>query len=256
MIEAPHKCLFCLSCDGPFTATEHPIPESLGNDDLTLDPGFVCDPCNQYFGSKVEGPAVNSPPFGIERVACDIKTKKGKHPKFERYPPVSLFPTSFLDRVIIVASKDYWSWIEKTACLVPPRAPRDDLQTSRLLIKMGLELLLLGDGPNPYESRFNASRSFARFALPGSAWQISCGLYPRKQDLLIAEREDEIGSIITHQIYQYSIGIMQSGDVIFCFVYRTHVFGVNLIQPSIQEYVEGFNPLNEFRLEKIQVVVR
>jgi len=29
----PYKCLFCLEQEVPFTRVEHPIPESLGNDD-------------------------------------------------------------------------------------------------------------------------------------------------------------------------------------------------------------------------------
>lgn len=75
-----NKCLFCLKSDVPFKKIEHIIPESLGNDDFTLEPGFVCDFCNQYFGSKVESYVLNIPPFNIERVATIVKTKKGNVP--------------------------------------------------------------------------------------------------------------------------------------------------------------------------------
>jgi hypothetical protein len=74
----PFDCLFCRSTAGPFNRIEHPIPESLGNDDLTLAKGFVCDPCNQYFGSKIEQRVLAAPPFNIERTAQAIPTKKGK----------------------------------------------------------------------------------------------------------------------------------------------------------------------------------
>jgi len=47
------KCIFCLSENSSFSKEEHIIPESLGGEEI-LPKGFVCDRCNQYFGTKVE----------------------------------------------------------------------------------------------------------------------------------------------------------------------------------------------------------
>ena len=82
MREPPFKCLFCGTTQGSFESIEHPIPESMGNDDTFLPKGFVCDSCNQYFGSKVEQSIMASPPFNLERVAASIKTKKHRYAKY------------------------------------------------------------------------------------------------------------------------------------------------------------------------------
>src|SRR5260370_11045731 len=79
----PYQCLFCRQNDSfDFTRVEHPIPESLGNDNETLPAGFVCDTCNQYFGSKIEARMLAAPPFNIERTAQAIRTKKRKLPTY------------------------------------------------------------------------------------------------------------------------------------------------------------------------------
>ena len=36
-------CLFCRRGDGGWTSREHVIPESMGNTELILPPGVVCD---------------------------------------------------------------------------------------------------------------------------------------------------------------------------------------------------------------------
>lgn len=242
------KCLFCLSSKAPFTHVEHPIPESLGNDDFSLPAGFVCDPCNQYFGSKIEGFVINAPPFGIERVRSNIKTKKGRNPKFEFLPHVGIYSTDFQDQVILFASADYWAFLSKSSRLLLPHSSFDDFLLVRFLLKVGLELLLTADTLDPYGPRFNKARSFSRSPATKSRWQIGYALYPRKEDLVISEREDEISPLITHQLYQYSIGEMATGEVIFSFMYHTHIFACNLSQPSLKEYVEGFNRLNDFKM--------
>lgn len=244
----PFKCLFCLETTGPFVHVEHPIPESLGNDDLFIEPGFVCDTCNQYFGVKVENSVLSTPPFGIERVRADVKTKKGKHPLFLSPPHIQLYPTSFKDKVILVASPEYWNFLQKNSLLLLPHSEKNDVLIVRLLLKMGLELLLLDDQLDPYNSQFNSARKFARSPVIGSSWQMAYGIYPNQEDLVISQREDEISPLVTHQLYQYQIGIMQSGDVIFSFMYAVHIFVCNLMRPSIVEYTDGFNRLNSFAL--------
>jgi hypothetical protein len=248
----PFKCLFCLSATALFTRVEHPIPESLGNDDLILEPGFVCDACNQYFGTKVESPVISAPPFGVERVRSDVKTKKGKHPVFKSPPHIDLYPTGFKDKVILAASPQYWKFMQKKRYLLLPNSPRNDVLIVRFLLKVGLELLLTADGLDPYSSQFDNARTFARSPFVGAMWKMAYGVYPRQDDLILSERTDEIGPVLTHQLYQWEMGVMGSGDVTLCFVYAAHVFACNLSRPSISEYVNGFNSLNDFKLEVIE----
>lgn len=58
--DTPFKCIFCLRSDRTFCSTEHVIPQSLGNDELVLPVGWVCDSCNQHFGTEIEAKALHS----------------------------------------------------------------------------------------------------------------------------------------------------------------------------------------------------
>src|SRR5919202_6972188 len=80
---APFLCRFCRQPDGPFNAVEHPIPESLGNDDLIIPRGWICDSCNHYFGAKVEQKAAALPPFSIERSLFSVPSKKRQLPRHQ-----------------------------------------------------------------------------------------------------------------------------------------------------------------------------
>lgn len=246
-------CLFCLERNVPFTKVEHIIPESLGNDDLYLPPGYICDLCNNYFGIKVENHVLNSPPFSVERTAAAITTKKGKYPNFEIAPGLSGYSTGKLNTISIKQSQEKNYHLElldlffNKKAIVLPHKNNGYLQIIRMLIKMGLELLLYSD-INPYSVQFNKSRRFSRFADPGVGWQLAYGQYPNRDDLVVSVREDEISPLITYQVYEYSLGKLINGDICLCFMYRTHMFACNLCKPSIDEYVTDFNSNNTFRL--------
>lgn len=262
MIEPPFKCLFCLSSKEPFYRVEHPIPESLGNDDFFLEPGFVCDPCNQYFGSKIEQKVLDAPPFAMERTAAAVKTKKGKLPKFRHNADLSLFATGYKDRIIFAASPSEYLGVDAKHLLYDSGGnlllklspdSKDDFYTIRLLLKIGLELLLCTTDVNPYDPIFDSAREYARYASPGTSWEMGYAVYPRREDLNISQRVDEYGPLVTHQLYQYELGRMFSGDCDFCFVYRQHIFACNLSSPSLTEYITGFNSMNQMRMTRIVV---
>src|SRR5258707_551446 len=103
----PHKCLFCLQTEVLFTRLEHPIPESLGNDEWVLPRGYVCDRCNQYFGSKVENRVINEPPFVMERLSFVVKSKKGRVPIYKAGPGLRLLSSGSADTALIHAEADY-----------------------------------------------------------------------------------------------------------------------------------------------------
>lgn len=243
------KCLFCLSNNASFSRKEHVIPESLGNDDLILQEGFVCDSCNQYFGSKVENEVLNNPPFNIERVAADIKTKKGKSPFAQLGPNFFMYPNG-LDQIVLYGiPNDVYIKMdsEKRRFILIPKG-NNDLCIVRMLLKIGLEALIFSGKFDPYQSEYNGARRFARYADPGSYWDLGYAVYPKREDLIISERFDEYGSILKHQIYQYEIGQMSNGDLIFNFVFRNHIFACSLTSPSIEGYVTGFNLLNPIQM--------
>lgn len=45
---------FCHKDASWSTSVEHIVPESLGNKDICLPKGYVCDECNHYFAIKAE----------------------------------------------------------------------------------------------------------------------------------------------------------------------------------------------------------
>jgi hypothetical protein len=245
------KCIFC-SVHGPFTRAEHPIPESLGNDDLTLPMGLVCDSCNQYFGTKLESTILNYPPWSIERVAAAVRTKRGRFAKFIGNG-MSLWSTGFWSHVVFAADPTKNPTIRLNPdgtgvmFVVPP--PDYHFLLSRFLLKVGLELLALSDTNDINDHQFDPARRHARFGEPSLDWEVAYGIYPRRRDLIISTREDEIGPIEERQLYSYELGVMEDGRIIFAFMYITHLFAICLTSDRLGNYIAAFNAGNEFHLQ-------
>jgi len=252
MVKPPFRCLFCLESKGPFSRIEHIIPESLGNDDDFLEPGFVCDQCNQYFGSEVENKALNASPFGIERTSAAVITKKGKLPFYSGHPGLFLQSTGFKDTVLMVASKENIIYDSRynSRYLLSFSHVKDEHYIVRMLLKIGLESLL--NSPiDPYSKAFDEARKYARYPRLSQSWGLAFAVYPNINDLIICKRMDEYGEIITHQIYQQSMGRMPSGDVMLCLIYRQNIFACNLSASGIEEYCIGFNIRNKFHMDRV-----
>jgi hypothetical protein len=75
-------CLFCRKRDVPFTSVEHIFPESLGNKELTLPIGVVCDRCNNGPLSKVDAALCAFGPIPMMRLTHGVESKAGKLPEF------------------------------------------------------------------------------------------------------------------------------------------------------------------------------
>lgn len=71
-------CLFCKQNSFDSNSIEHIIPESLGNINLTLAKGIVCDSCNNYFSIKIEKELLEQPYFINIRYRNIIRSKKGR----------------------------------------------------------------------------------------------------------------------------------------------------------------------------------
>jgi len=228
---------------------EHPIPESLGNDDLILDPGFVCDPCNQYFGSKVESKVLASPPFNVERTAFAIPTKKGRLPRYDG-DGFSLLPTGYTNRLLVVGYGDLskgYRVLDSNLLVVDPPPGYGEL-LARFFLKVGLELLLFSEEMDPYSKEFDLARRCSRFGIRAHEWDVASGAYPQRGHLKVSTRTDELGELETHQIYQWDMGVMASGDVVLSFAFTQHVFACNITRPPLDEYLLGFNARNVFTL--------
>ncbi|NQT57160.1 MAG: hypothetical protein HQ551_13135, partial [Desulfobacteraceae bacterium] len=76
------KCIFCKQDSNDCVSVEHILPESLGNIEVILAPGVVCDKCNNYFSREIEKPLLSSGIFRLLRNDKQIPSKKGKIPVF------------------------------------------------------------------------------------------------------------------------------------------------------------------------------
>ena len=74
------NCIFCKSHSDSSKSVEHIVPESLGNEDHVLPPGWVCDGCNNYLSRKVEAPFMNSEYGRRARFEMQIPSRKGRIP--------------------------------------------------------------------------------------------------------------------------------------------------------------------------------
>lgn len=82
VLSAPMKrCLYCLDSTGTFTSEEHVFPESLGNDELVLPKGYVCDKCNNGILATLDNYLLSFEPIALLQVYFVPYTKQGKLPE-------------------------------------------------------------------------------------------------------------------------------------------------------------------------------
>lgn len=74
------RCLFCKLPSDAATSVEHVIPQSLGNSQVILPRGMICDPCNNYIARKIEQPLLAHESFRNLRAWYRIPNKRGRHP--------------------------------------------------------------------------------------------------------------------------------------------------------------------------------
>lgn len=164
----------CIFCREPAAGrrVEHILPESLGGKDwATLPPGVVCDGCNQYFGSKVEGPALNSFPFSPFRLLLGIATKKGRRPKMgSALGVLRSGPQGTLDIEPRNAATAEAIASGRISQLRIPAVPTEPVAVCRLLLKMALEVVADASKEDALSQRFNEAREFARAPAKGAQW--------------------------------------------------------------------------------------
>jgi HNH endonuclease len=66
--QGKNQCIYCLRTDGNFSSAEHVYPESLGNTEIILPRGYVCDKCNNEVLSALDDYLVNHDGISFLRV--------------------------------------------------------------------------------------------------------------------------------------------------------------------------------------------
>ena len=225
------SCLFCES-NGPFTTTEHIIPESLGNDDLLLA-GEVCDGCQRYFGKEVEKYVLEKTPIGAWRALLGIQSKKGKLPSVDLSVPErsrGVLPGSSVhhdNRVSLSAHEDGSTSVDIdnseiiSAILDGSKtelrfvlSPKHLVQLGRFLGKIAIELYCLSDPVRARHERYDALRRYSRFGITQDIWPIFHCTNGSISELRQIEQNAE-GVLLHSLCYQYSLADGPNGYELF-----------------------------------------
>ncbi len=142
--QPPFKCILC-NKGSSFKSKEHIIPDSLGNDILILEKGWICDKCNNIC-SSFENRVLFKSILGVERCRQGIVTKKNK-PATAKTENISWFAEPIYPSNVLSAEADWASipimWNKdftegKVAILLHDETCLD---IARLLLKIGVEIL-------------------------------------------------------------------------------------------------------------------
>ncbi len=143
-------CIFCKSADNTFNSIEHVFPESLGNTEIFLPKGFVCDICNNESLSGLDEELLEFEPIKFFRTFYGIKSKKGKVPvtslpniKIENPNRDHVHLTVSSHKFITNKSKDGFDLKFTSNRKIDSKRTR---LIARALYKIALELLCLDHG--------------------------------------------------------------------------------------------------------------
>lgn len=148
-------CIFCKQISDSSKSQEHVIPESLGNKDHVLPPGWVCDACNNYLSREVEAPFMNSDYGRQARFDMRVESRRGRIPIGRGFhlPSRTKVDLKFdQDGLTFYASdgEDQDCFVRilhdrKNGSLWIPQAgdPEECYETSRFIAKVALEVLAL-----------------------------------------------------------------------------------------------------------------
>ena len=167
-------CLFCRRGDGGFTSREHILAESLGNKDVFLPPGVVCDRCNNGPLAHLDEVLGNFLPVAMRRTFLGIPSKSGKIPvlRFQegtvRFVPgvggadpmLEIRSHSHRRKVMnVTGQKDERVELTMKGSGGKPMTARHASDLSRALLKVGLEFAWLDHGEQTLEPRFDHVRA-------------------------------------------------------------------------------------------------
>ena len=193
------RCIFCKEASTSSKSVEHIFPESLGNTDHVLPPGWVCDQCNNYLARKVEAPFLNSLYGKHSRFEMCVPNKRGNIPpatglhdrsqvatelRIERDGSRSIRSAASDDEkrfIKSLLSHKYHTLYVPAAC-VPPL----DYSMSRFIGKIALAILAyrIFDMPGNNDEivdchNLNDLRDYVRRGQPGFIWPVNIRqLYP------------------------------------------------------------------------------
>ncbi|MDQ7818354.1 MAG: HNH endonuclease [Melioribacteraceae bacterium] len=161
-------CIICKSIDNDFKSREHIFPESLGNTGLILEPGFVCDICNNGLLSELDEELLKFSPVAFLKVYYSPFTKNGKSPS-ANFQNMKMIKTR--SRRIDIIAKDKSAKIKKEKVAGDIYKVRttfrggtfNNVSISRSLHKIAYETLTLERGKDfVLNARYDNTREFIK----------------------------------------------------------------------------------------------
>ena len=148
------RCIICKHNSENSKSVEHIIPESLGNKNIVLPKGVVCDKCNNYIGRKIEEPFLNDPYIMEIRFKSRILNKKKKSPIIKGFHLQSskqigisfdVYDHSLNICAIKENEEERWlnslSNMDSGTLIMPINLKPDPYKMSRFLAKVAIEAL-------------------------------------------------------------------------------------------------------------------
>jgi hypothetical protein len=161
-------CLFCRKGDGGFRSREHTFAESLGNVELFLPNGIVCDRCNNGTLSALDQAICEFGPIKMRRTMLGISSKSGRVPitkmsegTIECVEPGSLRFDSNSKHAMLKEIERDGNTVRLEFNFSGGRrlTPRYASELSRAVLKSALECAWFDHGESVFESRFDHVRS-------------------------------------------------------------------------------------------------
>lgn len=161
-------CLFCRDADGDFRAEEHVFPESLGNQDLVLPKGVVCDRCNNEVLAGLDQALCDFLPIKMRRTMLGIPSKAGKVPTtrlmsgtVEQIEPGSLRMNAHGRKPLIweTGRDEHGVQLRFEGSGGRRLTPRYGSELARALLKAAMECAWLDHRGTMFEERFDHCRT-------------------------------------------------------------------------------------------------
>jgi len=160
------ECIFCKKTDRPFTSLEHIFPESLGNVELVLKPGIVCDTCNNGILSQLDKKLVEFDAINFLRtIHLPYNPKTGKflsatfqNMKIEKTHPQKLVINSRHKKHLKFWREGELAHVTGTFIGSKKFYPKS---LARSLYKIALEIVALTEGAEKaLDQRYDKARKF------------------------------------------------------------------------------------------------
>lgn len=242
-------CVFCKKPSDDSKSREHILPESLGNELHVLAPGIVCDGCNNYFSTKIEGPVLSSPYFKCLRFQQKIPNKKGViTPQSAVIWPDNLVTLRYHpeDGELYIDVPDECAELvcnlEKGELIIPMSGPGPEpALMSRFLAKMAYEAFVkrqieagvFSPADIIRESALDPIREWVRFGKGCREWK-----YSERQIYHPDTQHTAPGSPEFQILHEWTFFGTDAGELFFCVAIFGVEYVINLAGASVEGYAD------------------